>query len=84
MKLARPITPGTYLSLNDDDLEPAYYRRWKIEPIEFITRNDLPFWLGNVIKYAMRYDAKDGLQDLQKARWYLDRKIAELEKETER
>jgi hypothetical protein len=67
------------LSINDDDLEPAYYRRWRIEPIAFITANDLPFWLGNVIKYAMRYDAKDGLQDLQKARWYLELKIHELE-----
>lgn len=58
---------------------PNHYTRWKIEPLVFCMQNDLPFWLGNVIKYCMRYDAKDGLQDLYKARVYLNKKIEELE-----
>lgn len=33
------------------------------------------FCAGNVIKYVGRYRAKNGLDDLQKARWYLDRLI---------
>ena len=57
---------------------PDYYARWKIEPLDFIMQNNLPFWLGNVIKYCMRYDAKSGLEDLEKARVYLDKKIEEL------
>jgi hypothetical protein len=61
-----------------DEVNPPYYRRWPIQPVEFITRNRLEFWLGNVIKYAMRFDQKDGLRDLRKARWYLDCKIREL------
>lgn len=64
-----------------DPTSPEHYSRWEIEPIRFIMENDLPFWLGNIIKYTMRYDAKDGLQDLRKARSYLDRKIAEMEEE---
>lgn len=60
--------------------DPAHYTRWKIEPLAFCMANDLPFWLGNVLKYCMRYDAKDGLQDLYKAKVYLQRKIDELEK----
>ncbi len=65
---------------NDENrISPPHYSRWAIEPIDFIMGNNLPFWLGNVIKYGLRYDAKDGLTDLKKARWYLDRKIAELE-----
>ena len=66
-----------------DDLitRPPHYTRFKIEPLTFIMANDLPFWLGNVIKYCCRYDAKDGLHDLKKARQYLDTKINELEKE---
>lgn len=60
---------------------PSHYTRWKVEPLDFIMANNLPFWLGNVIKYTMRYDAKDGLQDLYKARVYLNKKIAELEAE---
>lgn len=58
---------------------PHHYARWPIEPIEFILRNKLPAWLANVIKYAMRYDAKDGLKDLYKARSYLDMEIRRLE-----
>jgi hypothetical protein len=50
-----------------------------MEPIEFTAINNLPWWLNNVIKYIMRYDAKDGLQDLYKARSYLEMKIRQLE-----
>lgn len=60
-------------------IDPKHYTRWKIQPLDFIMTNDLPFWLGNVIKYTMRYDAKDGLQDLYKAKRYLEEKIQELE-----
>jgi hypothetical protein len=63
----------------DAVLHPSHYARWKMEPIEFIAINDLPWWLANVIKYTMRFDAKDGLQDLYKARSYLDMKIRTLE-----
>lgn len=70
--------PGQIV-LKPDAIHPQHYSRWKMEPIEFIAINDLPWWLANVIKYGMRYDAKDGLQDLYKARSYLDMKIRKLE-----
>jgi hypothetical protein len=60
-------------------IDPSHYTRWKIQPLTFIMANDLPFWLGNVVKYCMRYDAKEGLQDLYKAKRYLEEKIEELE-----
>lgn len=77
-------TPGqTYyadLEKKSDPINhPHHYARWAIEPIEFISLNKLPAWLANVIKYAMRYDAKDGLKDLYKARSYLDMEIRRLE-----
>jgi hypothetical protein len=59
--------------------DPSYYKRWKIEPLTFCMENDLPFWMGSVIKYIMRYDQKNGLEDLYKARVYLQKKIDELE-----
>ena len=38
------------------------------------------FCLGNVIKYVLRADHKhDAIEDLQKARWYLDREISRRE-----
>jgi hypothetical protein len=51
---------------------PSHYSRWKIEPIDFIKQNNLDYLRGNIIKYIMRYDAKEGLNDLLKARRYLD------------
>jgi len=65
----------------DDVSHPHHYARWTMEPIEFIAINNLPWWLANVIKYTMRFDAKDGLQDLYKARSYLEMKIREQEGE---
>lgn len=58
---------------------PHHYARFAIEPIEFIMVNDLPFWVGNVVKYALRYDAKNGIEDLRKARRYLDMQIKKME-----
>lgn len=60
---------------------PDHYRSHPsgIEVIQ-ITKH-MGFVLGNVIKYVMRADHKGNrLQDLQKARWYLDLEIADEEK----
>jgi len=51
---------------------PDYYRKGGIQPIEYITSNDLSFIEGNVIKYVTRWKNKNGLEDLTKARHYLD------------
>lgn len=62
---------------------PPYYSRFKIQPLDFIAANKLDFLTGNIIKYVMRHDAKNGLEDLQKAKVYLDRLIQQVkEKET--
>lgn len=58
---------------------PQHYTRFKIEPIKFIVENELTFWQGSVIKYVLRYDAKNGLEDLKKARRYLDMQIKRME-----
>lgn len=51
------------------------------EAIKVIEAWQLGFNLGNTVKYISRAGKKDALlQDLQKARWYLDREIQNLEK----
>lgn len=40
----------------------------------------MSFCLGNVIKYVWRADLKGGVEDLRKARWYIDREIQRREK----
>lgn len=60
---------------------PDHYSRWKIQPWDFILQNNLDFMRGNIIKYIMRHDAKNGLEDLKKARTYLNKMIDSLSSE---
>lgn len=50
----------------------SHYKSMKIQPVEYIHANDLGYSEGNVVKYVSRWRAKGGLQDLKKARHYLD------------
>ena len=61
---------------------PPHYTRGKHEPIAVIEDWGLGFCLGNSVKYIARAGYKDPaktIEDLKKARWYLDREIARLE-----
>ena len=49
-----------------------HYKRFKIQPIEFIILNNLNFPEGNVVKYVCRHRFKDGLRDLEKAKHYIE------------
>jgi len=63
---------------------PEHYRQGGLECIEAIeasmSREEFQGYLkGNIEKYVWRYRYKNGVQDLHKARWYLDRLILALE-----
>lgn len=58
----------------------SHYKDMKIQPTEYILANGMGFAEGNVIKYVSRYKAKNGVQDLKKARHYLDMLIEQEEK----
>ena len=49
-----------------------HYQSMKIQPSEFINENDLPFAEGNAIKYICRHRHKGEVQDLEKAKHYID------------
>lgn len=65
---------------------PPHYNQGGVECIDAIAAATIhkdgveAFNVGNVIKYLWRYEAKNGVEDVKKARWYLDRLIEELEK----
>lgn len=64
--------------------KPEHYRQGGLECIEAIeasmSREEFQGYLkGNIEKYVWRYRYKNGVQDLHKARWYLDRLILALE-----
>lgn len=50
----------------------AHYKDMPIQPVEFIHRNGIGFCEGCAIKYLARWRSKGGLQDLQKARHFID------------
>jgi hypothetical protein len=60
---------------------PPHYKAGGIETIDFIEAKKLGYNLGNVVKYVSRADLKGNkLEDLQKAKWYLERAIANISK----
>jgi hypothetical protein len=55
---------------------PDHYQSDKMEVIDIIEAFELNFHLGNVVKYITRADKKgNSLEDLEKAKWYLQREI---------
>ena len=56
----------------------THYKDKAIQPWDYIISNDLGYLEGNVVKYVSRWRDKGGIQDLQKARHYLD-KLLEVE-----
>lgn len=50
----------------------GHYTQFKIQPASFIAANNLGYFEGNVIKYVCRYKLKNGVEDLNKAKHYLD------------
>jgi hypothetical protein len=63
--------------VTDNVNSPAHYKVGGIETIDFIEAKKLNYNLGNVVKYITRANHKaNRLEDLQKAKWYLEREIA--------
>ena len=58
----------------ENKINPNYYGS-QIDVIEFVQANNLDFMQGNVIKYVTRYKSKNGIEDLYKAKEYIDRII---------
>ena len=57
--------------------QPPHYTAGGIETIDFINAKKLGYEAGNVVKYIVRYQIKENpLQDLQKAKWYIEHLIA--------
>ena len=54
-----------------------HYQKLRIQPAEYTILNSLGFAEGNIIKYISRHNSKGGIEDLRKARHYLEM-IAEL------
>ncbi len=56
----------------DKQVGGSHYKNFKIQPIEFITANNLSFIQASIIKYICRYDKKNGKEDIDKAIHYCE------------
>jgi len=50
----------------DRQVGGGHYKNMKIQPVTFITENDIGFLEGNIIKYVCRHATKNGAQDVEK------------------
>lgn len=70
-----------------DNINPNHYKQGNIECIDAIESAVInkkgieAVCVGNIIKYLWRYENKNGLEDIKKAKWYLNRLIEIKEKE---
>ena len=62
----------------DRQIGGDHYKDMAIQPFEFISKNELTFFQGNVVKYGCRYKQKNGIQDLEKIIHYCELEIKKL------
>ena len=55
-----------------------HYKNFPIQPYEFISKNNLSFFQGCVVKYVCRYLQKNGIEALEKIKHYCDLEIKKL------
>ena len=79
------VTDAAPAVTNDNVNHPSHYTQGSIECIDAIKAATVgktgieAVCVANVVKYLWRYEEKNGLEDVKKARWYLERLINELE-----
>jgi hypothetical protein len=65
---------------NNRQVGGAHYLAKPIQPWDYIVANGLGFLEGNIVKYLTRWQDRAGIEDLEKAKHYLD-KLIEVAKE---
>lgn len=63
---------GNITKASEIQVGGGHYAKYKIQPTEFIHANNVPFIEGNIIKYVMRHREKNGIEDLKKAKHYIE------------
>ena len=78
------VTPETCADCSELGVEQApsktqiggtHYSKHKIQPWDYVAANDLGYFEGSIIKYITRWRDKGGVEDLKKARHFLDKLI---------
>ena len=67
---------------NKTQIGGTHYQANAIQPWDYIHANQLGFFEGNIVKYVTRYQRKNGIKDLEKAKHFLE-KLIELKRNEE-
>jgi hypothetical protein len=67
-----------YPSKDNDPVSPQHYQQGNIQVLDFINDQKFSYLEGNIVKYICRYKTKNGLEDLEKAQYYLNALINEV------
>lgn len=70
-KIAADASPSMTSALNNQ-VAGDHYKKMKIQPVEFIHANHIPFIEGCIIKYAARWRDKGGIKDLEKIKHFAE------------
>ena len=70
-----PMAQDFIGTANKTQIGGSHYKRMRIQPWDFIAENNIGFFEGNIISYVCRWHSKNGLEDLQKAKHYIDKLI---------
>ena len=60
------------MSALDQQIQGTHYKKYSIQPVEYLFSNNIPFIEGSIIKYVTRWRDKGGVKDLEKARHFID------------
>ena len=66
------------IGANAEQIAGNHYKNKTVQPWDYIAANELGYFEGNIVKYVSRWRDKGGVDDLKKARHYLD-KLIELQ-----
>ena len=61
-----------YQRATDKQVGGKHYQQFKIQPVEFCYKNNIPYLEATAIKYLCRWREKNGIEDLEKAKHYID------------
>jgi hypothetical protein len=69
--MSKPTAPGSGRPAGPADWTPQHYRGNGLQPFDVIDAFGLDFYEGNALKYLLRWRKKNGVEDLVKARTYI-------------
>ena len=73
------FSPAPPMSPFESTINPSHYKKGKIEVIDFIIDQDMDYLTASCQKYLARWKHKNGVEDLKKCRWFLDKLIEQQE-----